>query len=80
MDEECPIVRGRGEFLGTLLTILPELCLSHGFVGDEHLGRFHLAQRTQEADIQEKQLDLLLSYSKSCFFSGVKGVIASFGR
>lgn len=30
VDEECPIVRGRGEFLGTLLTILPELCLSHG--------------------------------------------------
>ena len=30
VDEECPIVRGRGEFLGTLLTILLELCLSHG--------------------------------------------------
>lgn len=30
VDEECPIVRGRGEFLGTLLTILSELCLSHG--------------------------------------------------
>ena len=30
VDEECSIVRGRGEFLGTLLTILPELCLSHG--------------------------------------------------
>ena len=23
VDEECSIVRGRGEFLGTLLTILP---------------------------------------------------------
>ena len=30
VDEECSIVRGRGEFLGTLLTILPELCLSYG--------------------------------------------------
>ena len=30
VDEEWSIVRGRGEFLGTLLTILPELCLSHG--------------------------------------------------
>ena len=34
VDEECSIVRGRGEFLETLLTILPELCLSHGNINE----------------------------------------------